>query len=196
MNDLEETRKRLKKRKSISSHSPKPLSDKHFNKLYNNMIKCMILILVGLAVMTYIKLNPTGGVKEYILNDTNFKSFTTWASNTFLSFLPDTNDVPVNSTVMYTHVSEDYYKNNSNEVVNFKNGKVIYTGTKEMVGSYVVVLLENGVQVTYSGLNDVFVKLYDKVEQGMVLGTYEEKVMLQFEYLGKEISYETFLGME
>lgn len=191
MNDVEEVKKRIKKRKRTN----KPLNDNHFKRLYNVMIKSMVVLLVGLSLVTYMKMNPDTNIKEYILNDTAFKSFTTWASNTFLSFLPN-QSVPVNSNVMYTHIKDNYYTNNSNEVINFNKGKVIYVGKKETVGSYVTVLLENDVEVTYSGMQEVFVDLYDTVDQGMVLGTYEEKIMLLFEYLGKEINYDTFMGME
>lgn len=191
MNDIEDVKRRIRKRKKTN----KPLNDNHFKKLYNIMIKSMVVLLVGLSLVTYMKMNPDTNIKEYILNDTAFKSFTTWASNTFLGFLPN-QSVPVSSDVMYTHVKEDYYTNNSNEVINFNKGKVIYVGKKDAVGSYVTVLLENDVEVTYSGMQDVFVDVYDTVEQGMVLGTYEEKIMLLFEYLGKEIDYDTFMGME
>ena len=34
------------------------------------------------------------------------------------------------------------------------------------------------------------VTLYDEVDQGMVLGSYQDQFVLQFEHLGKEISYE------
>ena len=40
------------------------------------------------------------------------------------------------------------------------------------------------------------VTLYDEVDQGMVLGSYNEKFILQFDYLGKEISYEEYQRME
>ncbi len=39
------------------------------------------------------------------------------------------------------------------------------------------------------------VALYDEVDQGMVLGSYNKKFILQFEHLGK-ISYEEYQRME
>ncbi|MFV0394948.1 MAG: M23 family metallopeptidase [Coprobacillaceae bacterium] len=192
MNDIDDIRKRMKKRKGVN----KPLNDRNFKSVYNVMIKGMVVLLIGLSVITYVKLNPNTSIKEYILNDEYFSSVTDWISNAMLGFLPKDEDLKVSSDVMYTHVEDDYYKNNSNEVINFEKGKVIYTGTQEEMGSYIVVLFENDVQVTYSGLQEIFVSLYDTVDQGMVVGTYNEKFTLLFERLGKEISYETYLGME
>lgn len=191
MSDIEEVRKRLQKRKG----NHKSLNDNSFKKIYNGMIRLMVLLLVGLSIVTYTKVFPDTNIKEYILNDQNYKVFTNWVASTFLNFLPN-NDITVSGGVEYTHLDDKYYSNNTNEVINFKNGKVIYTGSQEMIGNYVVVLFDNDVQVTYSNMQDVFVKLYDTVEQGMVLGTYNEKVALEFERLGKKITYETFLGME
>ena len=159
------------------------------------MIRMMVLLLVGLSIVTYTKVFPNNNIKDYILNNENYKVFTSWVSSTFLNFLPQ-DDIAVSGGVEYTHIKDDYYTNNTNEVINLKKGKVIYTGTEELIGSYVVVLFENDVQVTYSKMQDTFVKLYDTVDQGMVLGTYNEKISLEFEHLGKKISYETFLGME
>lgn len=191
MKDVEEVRKRLQKRKG----NYKSLNDNSFKKVYNGMIRMMVLLLVGLSIVTYTKVFPDNNIKDYILNNENYKVFTNWVSSTFLSFLPQ-DDIAVNGGVEYTHLKDEYYTNNTNEVINLKKGKVIYTGSEELIGSYVVVLFENDVQVTYSKMQETFVKLYDTVDQGMVLGTYNEKVALEFEYLGKKISYETFLGME
>ncbi|MFR0830576.1 MAG: hypothetical protein ACLSGM_04570 [Thomasclavelia sp.] len=40
-------------------------------------------------------------------------------------------DVSVSSDVEYQHVKDDYYKNNSNEVLNIEAGRVIATGNDE-----------------------------------------------------------------
>ena len=40
------------------------------------------------------------------------------------------------------------------------------------------------------------VALYDEVAQGMILGSYQEQLILKFEYLGEEITYEEYQRME
>ena len=38
-------------------------------------------------------------------------------------------------------------------------------------------------EITYSEIDNVMVGLYDEIDQGMVLGSYNEKFVLKFEYL-------------
>lgn len=159
------------------------------------MVKFMVVILVALVSMSYIKLNPDSNLKKMILNDTNYKMFTSWLSDTIFSFLPS-DEITVSSEISYQHIKDDYYKNNSNEVLSIEEGRVIETGTNENLGGYVVILGKNNVSITYSEIDNVMVALYDEVDQGMVLGSYNEKFILQFEYLGKEISYEEYQRME
>lgn len=190
MSDLDEVRKRILKRKETKY----PLNDDNFKNFYNFMIKFMVVIVVVLVSLSYVKLNPEKNIKDLVLNDTNYQKVTTWLSNSLLSFLPDETK-EVSSTISYEHVKGDYYKNNSNQVLNLDAGRVIETGNDDSLGAYVVVLTKQGVEVTYDEINNVMVGLYDEIEQGMVLGSYDEKFILEFEYLGKKISYEEYQRM-
>lgn len=190
MSDLDEIRKRILKRKETKY----PLNDDNFKNFYNFMIKFMVVIVVVLVSLSYVKLNPEKSIKDLVLNDTNYQKITTWLSNSLLSFLPDETK-EVSSTISYNHVKGDYYKNNSNQVLNLDAGRVIETGNDDSLRAYVVVLTKQGVEVTYSEINNVMVGLYDEIEQGMVLGSYDEKFILEFEYLGKKISYEEYQRM-
>ena len=192
MSDLDDVRKRMQKRRGTNK---KPLNDDNFKRFYNFMVKFMVVILVVLVSMSYVKLNPDSNLKKIILNDANYKMVTSWLSDTLFSFLPS-NETPVSSEISYQHVKDDYYKNNSNEVLSIEAGRVIEVGTDESLGSHVVILGKNNVTITYSEIDNVMVTLYDEVDQGMVLGSYNEKFILQFDYLGKEISYEEYQRME
>ena len=177
MSNLDDVRKRMQKRRGTNK---KPLNDDNFKRFYNFMVKFMVVILVVLVSMSYIKINPDSNIKKMILNDT---------------FLPS-DDVSVSSGVEYQHVKDDYYKNNSNEVLSIEAGRVIATGNDENLSGYVVILGKNDVEITYSNIDNVMVTLYDEVDQGMVLGSYQDQFVLQFEHLGKEISYEEYQRME
>ena len=192
MSDLDDVRKRMQKRRGTNK---KPLNDDNFKRFYNFMVKFMVVILVVLVSMSYVKLNPDSNLKKIILNDANYKMVTSWLSDTLFSFLPS-NETPGSSEISYQHVKDDYYKNNSNEVLSIEAGRVIEVGTDESLGSHVVILGKNNVTITYSEIDNVMVTLYDEVDQGMVLGSYNEKFILQFDYLGKEISYEEYQRME
>lgn len=190
MSDLDDVRKRMQKRRGTS----KPLNDDNFKRFYNFMVKFMVVILVVLVSMSYIKINPDSNIKKMILNDTNYKAVTSWISDNLFSFLPN-DDVAVSSGVEYQHVKDEYYKNNSNEVLSIESGRVIATGNDENLGDYVVILGKNDVEITYSKIDNIMVTLYDEVDQGMVLGSYQDQFVLQFEHLGKEISYEEYQRM-
>lgn len=191
MNDLDEVRKRIQKRKGVKQ----PLNDDNFKRFYNFMIKFMVIIVVGLVSLSYLKLNPDSKLKEMILNDSNYKAVTSWISDTLFSFLPD-EEVTVSSEVTYQQVDGDYFKNNSNEVLSMAKGRVIETGSDEETGGYVIVLGNDEVQITYRNIDNIMVTLYDEVEEGMILGSYQDQLVLEFEYLGKEISYQDYQGME
>ena len=188
MSDLDEIRKRMQKRKGTKY----PLNDDNFKRFYNFMIKFMVVILVVLVSMSYVKLNPNTKIKDLVLNDANYKKVTSWLSDSLLSFLPD-DAITTSSEINYEHLDGNYYTNNSNQVLNLEAGRVIEIGSD---GKHVIVLSKKGVEITYSEIDNVMVGLYDEIDQGMVLGSYNEKFVLNCEYLGKEISYEEYQRME
>lgn len=190
MNEIDEIKKRMQKRKG--KHYQR-LTDHHFLKIYNGMIKCMVVLLVGVAICSYVKISPNGTyVKEFIFNDLRFNEITTWVNNHLLSFQNKETTATVSSQVGYTQIEGNYYTNQTNEVLNFDKGRVIYVGEQDMLGQYVTVLLENNIEVTYGQLTDVFVSLYDQVDAATILGTYQDQVMIIFTQGEKEIDYSTF----
>lgn len=191
MNELDDIRLRIQKRKGAY----KTLNDNNFKHFYNFMVKFMVVILVVLVSMSYLKINPDTKIKKMILNDANYRAVSDWVNDNLFSFLPQ-DEINVSSQVKYQHLKGDYYKNNSNEVLNMDKGRVIETGSDENLSSYVIVLGNNGVAITYSKIANVMVGLYDEVDQGMTLGSYQNQLKLEFEYLGKEISYEEYQRME
>ncbi len=187
MNDLDEIRKRISQRKG------RTLTDHHFTKLYNAMMKLMVVMLVGLAVLSYVKISPNGTyIKDYILNSDYYESVSLWISQ---HLFVNTNDLNVSTYVAYTHISDNYYTSSSNEVLNFDSGRVIYVGNQDLLGNYVTVLLSNGVEVTYGQMNDIFVSVYDSVEASTILGTYDDRLMMVFTKDDDEIDYTTFLEL-
>ena len=189
MNEIDEIKRRMEKRRA---RAYPVLTDRHFSKFYNAMIKCMVVLMVVIAVCAYVKVSPNGEqVKDYIFNDLNFQQVTKWFQQQ-LSHLNNNESISVSSQVSYTHIKDNYYTNQSNEVLNFSKGRVIYVGEQKLLGKYVTVLLENNIEVTYGQLTDVFVSLYDKIEEATIIGTYNEQVMIIFTQGEKEIDYDTF----
>ena len=130
-------------------------------------------------------------IDEYILNDKYYKEVM-HVGISYVKQLFNGGSIEVSKHVSYTHLKDNYYTNETNEVVNFSKGRVIYVGKQEIMGNYVIVLLENSVEVTYANLSDLFVELYDSVDEGSIIGTYNDEVMLIFNEGVKEIDYKTF----
>jgi len=190
VNDIDEIRKRMEKRRTQKQPT---LTDHHFSKIYNAMIKSMVALLVGVAVCAYVKISPNGEeLKKFVLNDLHFNAVTQWINQQLLSFQSKDQAKMVSTKVGYTHIKDNYYKSQTNEVLNFDKGRVIYVGKQNMLGNYVTVLLENNIEVTYGQLTDVFVSTYDQVDTATILGTYQDRVMIIFTQGEKEIDYETF----
>lgn len=191
MSEIDEIKKRMERRRGKKNTT---LTDRHFSRIYNGMIKAMVVLLVGVAVSAYVKISPNGEyIKNYVLNDLHFTEMTKWVNSQILSWTKKDNDsAAVSSKVAYTNIKDNYYTNKSNEVLNFDKGRVIYTGKQDMLGQYVTVLLENNVEVTFGQLTDVFVSAYDQVDASTILGTYQDKVMIIFTKDEKEIDYATF----
>ena len=189
MNEIDEIKKRIRTRKN----QKRQLTDYHFKRLYNGMIKMMVVLLVVVTIGAYVKVSPNGTlIKDYIFNDQNFKQSINWIQTQFHTLLNKDNSVLVSKKVSYTHLKDNYYTNQSNEVLNFEKGRVIYVGEQNMLGHYVTVLLENNVEVTFGNMNDIFVNLYDQVDAATILGTYQDKVLIVFTQGEKELDYETF----
>ena len=191
MNEIDEIKRRMEKRRA---HQHPTLTDLHFSRLYNGMIKCMVVLLVGVAICAYVKVSPNGEyIKDYVLNDMHFTELTKWVNNQLLSFnKKNDNAATVSSQVSYKNIKDNYYTNQSNEVLNFDKGRVIYVGKQDMLGQYVTVLLENNIEVTFGQMTDVFVSAYDQVDAATILGTYQNQVMIIFTQGEKEIDYSTF----
>ena len=189
VNEIDEIKKRIRIRKN----QKRQLTDYHFKRLYNGMIKTMVVLLVAVTIGAYVKVSPNGTlIKDYIFNDQNFKQSINWIQTQFHTLLNKDDSVLVSKKVSYTHLKDNYYTNQSNEVLNFEKGRVIYVGEQNMLGHYVTVLLENNVEVTFGNMNDIFVNLYDQVDAATILGTYQDKVLIVFTQGEKELDYETF----
>ena len=168
MSDLDDVRKRIEKRK-------RPLNDHNFKKLYNGMVRLMVMMIVVLGSLIVLK-NPE--LEQKIFNQKYLQQLITFVSQSVLDFLPE--DVKVSQELQYTLIKDDYYKGTGNQVLAMNNGKVIDVKKQ---------------QVTFSKLKDIQVKKFQKIKQGDTIALYQQKFKMIFEYLGKQITYQEYLGM-
>lgn len=179
MEDIDKIKSRIKNRKHVV------LTDCHFNKFYNFMIKTMVIIVLFVAAITVFKSGPNYMKINTFLNQV--------ISNINIGeYLSKVNeDVEVVQEVSYTHIEGNFYTNNSNECISLNDGIVVESGKSDILGNYITVLIDD-IKVTYGCLDEVFIGQYDEVSKSMILGTYNDKVMIIFSKGDKEIDYSTF----
>ena len=166
MSDLDDVRKRIEKRK-------RPLNDHNFKKLYNGMVRLMVMMIVVLGSLIVLK-NPE--LEQKIFNQKYLQQLITFVSQSVLDFLPE--DVKVSQELQYTLIKDDYYKGTGNQVLAMNNGKVI-----DVKKQQVTILDENGTEITFSKLKDIQVKKFQKIKQGDTIALYQQKFKMIFEYL-------------
>lgn len=178
MSSYDEVKRRIEKRK-------KPLNDGNFKKLYNSMIRLMVMIVVLLSSLIVLK-NPE--LEENIVNGTYVSKVVTFISKSVLSFIPE--DLSVNQNSDYTLLKDDYYKSNSNQIVSFKIARIIETSD-----SKVRLIDEDGVEITYYNVKNIQVKKGENIKKDSILASYDDKFKMVIKYLGKKISYHKYLEM-
>lgn len=75
-----------------------------------------------------------------------------------------------------------------------ESGIVVFVGDKEDYGKTVIIQQVNGVDVWYSNVDNLNVKIYDYVEGGSLIGeSLNEKLYLVFKKEGKVLDYKDYL---
>ena len=173
MNEVDRIRRRINKTENYKNRK--------FNRLYSGMIVIMftLSILMGGLIVTKTTITELKNIIEPYVNLQQFMVFENW-------FLPSNQSV--NSSLQYQLIEGSYFRNSTNMVYAIADGVVIYIN-----GDQVIVKNDNGILVTYGNLMDVQVSLDDRVLENSILGTYQDKVYLDF-YVDEEfISYEEAL---
>ena len=75
-----------------------------------------------------------------------------------------------------------------------ESGIVVYMGEKEDYGYTIIVEQVNGIDVSYSSINPIDIKIYDYVEKGTLLGeTKSNKLYLIFQKNGEYLDYKKYI---
>lgn len=176
--------------------------------LKKHIFKFFILIILTLITLITLKSNNTykNNFYKYVYTtNISFASINNWYNSKFGSPLPfsdffnNQDTIPVfNETLKYQSASK--YKNGVELKVDYEylvpsldSGIIIFIGEKEEYGKTVIVQQENGVDVWYSNLNEINVKLYDYIKKGSLIGNTNEKLYLVFNKNGEPIDYQQFI---
>ena len=83
-------------------------------------------------------------------------------------------------------------KPKSNLIPSLKEGLVIYIGDKEDYGNTVIVSGSDGIDIWYSNINNLSVKLYDYIDKGTLLGESNELILV-YKKDGEVLDYNDYI---
>ena len=190
MSELKQIRKRIasrrrqpSRRRVVSHKSPL------FAIVYGLAMLAMGGACLGLGWMInektqWLPAQQTRQLVEQVVQKLNLDSIAAWIpfENWFAR------SEPVASTVFYQPLEGQFYQpSNGNQVQCLMDGVVLYIGSQDS-GKLVMVKQDNGVLATYGALQDVQVKLNDRLLRGSVLGSVEQAVFLDFSRQGQSVS--------
>lgn len=200
MSEIKHIRKRISSRRS-RPRSPRS-ENQHsffFTAVYSVTIIAMVSACFGLGWMINGKLHlfDTAGAEKVwrgLTDKLDLQSLSGWIP--FESWFAENKNEPVAANVSYQLISDHYYTSSAgNQVPSLMNGVVLYIGSQDS-GQLVMVKHDNGVLATYGALEDVQVKLNDRIMKGVVLGTARDAVYLDFTAQGQPLSLEQALSYE
>ena len=168
----------------------------------------MILGIITLITLIMLKsnMNLKSNFYKYVYQDNiKFATINNWYTSKFGSPIPFSNllssyeTIPVfNEQLSYTEASK--YKDGVNLTVDYQylipsldSGIVIFIGDKEGYVKTVIVQQENGIEVWYSNLEEINVKLYDYIKKGNLIGVANKNLYLVFIKNGEVMDYKKYI---
>ena len=167
--------------------------------------KTLISIIIFLTALISIKKTPSLKVvlKEKIYEDSfkfiKVKNFYEKYFGDFLSINKITEQQVFNEKISYKKIEK--YKDgvsltvDSNYLVpTIESGIVVYLGEKEEYGYTIIVEQINGIDVFYSNINPIDIKIYDYVEKGSLIGEAKtNNLYLIFQKNGEYLDYKKYI---
>ena len=169
MEDLEEVRRRMAARKQAPV-----LTDRSFQKFYRMATTTMVAIALLIGTGCFLKQYPENEVKD-------------WLDQHVLSLIPLPSFLKsqeVSQQVFYEEIESGVFMSSDHNICALQDGIVTSASEKE-----ITIVYQNGITATYKNLATNLVKLYDRLEQGEIIATYEQAFQLSCLKDGSTISY-------
>lgn len=186
--------------------------DKHFTfkGIPKYMSKFLITTIVTLITLITLKANPS--FKPGFYNKVYEENFSfAYINNIYEKYvgspLPfkeffkilDKSEPVFSENLVYTDSSE--YMDGVKIVVGenymipaIDTGLVVFVGEKEGYGNTIIIEQQDGINVWYSNLNTISIKLYDYVKKGSLIGENKENYMyLVFKNNGEIVDYKNYI---
>ena len=168
--------------------------------------KLLISIIIFLTALISVKKTPSlkPVLKDKIYEDSfkfiTIKNFYEKYFGNYLSTNISKETTPVfNEKLSFQKINK--FKDGVELIVNenylvpvIESGIVVYMGEKEDYGYTIIVEQVNGIDVSYSSINPIDIKIYDYVEKGTLLGeTKSNKLYLIFQKNGEYLDYKKYI---
>ncbi|MDD4036421.1 MAG: M23 family metallopeptidase [Bacilli bacterium] len=207
MDNLDEIKARFKIKNNISRirTSNNLTLDK---KLFTHLNKILITILLFISTLIFVKASSEN--KIFIYDNVFSKNFKFAKINgLYKKYLGDiipfqsivnNNNMPVFSSKLEYSEASKYIdgvklKVETDYLIPVKNsGIVVFIGEKENYGNTIIIQQTNGIDMWYGNIKNSSVKMYDYVEEGVLLGEANGKELyLLFQKDGKFLDYKGYL---
>ena len=165
------------------------------------------LVLVILTILNLILLKndqfKTNFYKYVYEDNISFAKINKWYQDKFGSSLPfskyfETITPVFNEKLNYKEANK--YKDGVSLLVEdnylvpaIDSGIVIFIGEKEGYGNTIIIQQENGIDLWYSNLKEINLKLYDYVKDGSLIGVSNSNLYLVFYKDGEVIDYQEYI---
>jgi stage IV sporulation protein FA len=184
------------------SHNFKKSNKKRNNisRLFSKILLCIILILSCLIYTNCSDKNRTLFKDNVINKNIRLTKYRKKYEKLFGNFLPkkeeqikqvfkeDQNSKKIENYLDGTKIT---YEGKSN-VAAIQSGIVVYIGNKEDLGNTVIIQGVDDVDIWYSNINNVGLKLYDYIEKDKIIGEVENTLYLNIIKDKKHLKYEEY----
>ncbi len=184
------------------SHNFKKSNKKRNNisRLFSKILLCIILILSCLIYTNCSDKNRTLFKDNVINKNIRLTKYRKKYEKLFGNFLPkkeeqikqvfkeEQNNKKIENYLDGTKIT---YEGKSN-VAAIQSGIVVYIGNKEDLGNTVIIQGVDDVDIWYSNINNVGLKLYDYIEKDKIIGEVENTLYLNIIKDKKHLKYEEY----
>ena len=99
-------------------------------------------------------------------------------------------DHQASASIQYHHLVDDVYTNGTNQCASLFDGIVLKKDE-----SSITVLHDNGAMITYGALEDVLVKVDERVLKGQSIASFKDSLTLSFKKDDQKLSYEEVMKL-
>lgn len=204
MNELDEVKMRLKRKRRMNLSSKSPKGEEQKSYVNNLIARILISIIIFFACIIAINTSPKASnfiSKKVLKENISFSKVANAYNKYFGNIIPFEDiykdEAPVSNEKL-TYDSIDNYKDGF--VLSVKKnylvpvlapGVVVFIGEKEGLGNTIIVQGTDEIDYWYSGIENESCSLYDYVEKGTILAaTTDDKLYLTFKKGSTYLDYD------